>query len=229
MTALWVGVGEAIAHLTPGTALGDADQRIEEWFYQRRTPRLDDLSLVGSMLSETAIKIAVTAIVCLTLLWVFHRWFESLVIAVSLVLEAMVFLTVTLIVKRPRPDVPHLDGSPVSSSFPSGHVAAAVCYGAMVVVLFWHTRKTWLRISAAVVVAMIPVAVGLARMYRGMHHLTDVVAGAIIGAMSVALVTMILQRAESHRRAALDDDSHSDAPGIDQPPMMPLPESIGSA
>jgi membrane-associated phospholipid phosphatase len=202
MTALWFGVGEAVVHFTPGTTLGNADQNIEEWFVERRTPRLNTLSLIGSMLAETAIKIAITAIVCAVLLWIFHRWFESLVIAVSLILEAMVFLTVTLLVKRPRPDVPRLDGSPVSSSFPSGHVAAAVCYAAMAVVVFWHTRKRWIRVVTVVLVVLVPIAVALARMYRGMHHLTDVVAGAMIGAMSVVLVTTILSRAEERRLAS---------------------------
>lgn len=206
MTALWCGVGAAIVHFTPGTPIGNADQHLEEWFVDRRTTRLDDLSLAGSMMAETAIKVAITAIVCLVLMRLFHRWFESLVIAVSLILEAMVFLTVTLLVKRPRPDVPRLDGSPVSTSFPSGHVAAAVCYSAMAVVLFWHTRRYWIRALAVVVSVLVPVIVALSRMYRGMHHLTDVVAGMFIGAMSVALVTVILRRAEARRRGDLAGD-----------------------
>jgi membrane-associated phospholipid phosphatase len=226
MIALWCGVGEAIVHLTPGTALGNADQDIAQWFVDRRTPRLNTISLVGSMLSETAIKIAITAIVCLVLLWVFHRWFESLVIAVSLILEASVFLTVTLLVKRPRPDVPRLDGSPVSTSFPSGHVAAAVCYSAMAIVVFWHTRKQWIRILAVVVVTLVPIAVGLARMYRGMHNLTDVIAGAIIGSMSVALVTTILSRAERRRLASADTRAVVEA---SESPHPLIGETIGVA
>jgi len=198
MTLLWVGVGMLIKH-AEGTALVKADQEIEEWLVQRRTPRRNTLSLIGSMLSETAIKVVVTAIVGLVLLWVLKRWLETLVIAISLIIEAMIFMTVTLIVARPRPDVSHLDGSPVSSSFPSGHAAAAACYGAMAVVLFWHTRRVWLRALAVVLAVAIPIAVGLARMYRGMHHLTDVVGGLIIGVMCVVAVTWILRRAEARR------------------------------
>lgn len=233
MAALWCGVGALIVHLTPGTALGNADQNIEEWFADHRTPQRNSISLVGSMLSETAIKIALTAVVCLTLLWLFRRWFESLVIATSLILEAMTFLTVTLLVKRPRPDVPRLDGSPVSTSFPSGHTAAAVCYVSMAIVVFWHTRKRWIRALAVIVVTLVPIAVGVARMYRGMHHLTDVVGGAIIGAMSVALVTKILVSAE-HRRlqAAMADPTTADPLAEEaRHPLLqpPVPSSIGAA
>lgn len=206
MTLLWTGIGALIKHFSDGTALGNADRDIEEWLVERRTPSRDTLSLVGSMLSETAIKIVVTAIVGFVLLKVLKRWFEPLVIVVPLIIEAMIFMSVTLIVARPRPDVPQLDGSPVSTSFPSGHVAAAACYAAMAVVLFWHTRRVWLRAVAVLLTVAIPVAVGVARMYRGMHYLTDVVAGAIIGAMSVVAVIWILKRAEGRRLDEATDD-----------------------
>lgn len=199
MTLLWTGVGLIVKHFADRSSIGRTDQNIEEWFVRRRTPTLNDLSLAGSMLSETAIKIAVTAIVGLALLWVLHRWVDTLVIWVSLIVEAMIFLTVTKIVARPRPDVPKLDGSPVSSSFPSGHVAAAMCYAAMAVVVFWHTRRHWIKVLTVIATIFVPVAVALSRMYRGMHHLTDVVAGAIIGAMCVVFVTWLLTRAEGRR------------------------------
>lgn len=199
MTVLWAGIGSLIEHLDEGTAVGKVDRRLAEWLVGRRTPTRNTFSLIGSMLSETAIKVVLTAIVCLVLLRVLRRWFEPLVIAVSLIVEAMIFMTVTLIVGRPRPDVPRLDGSPVSSSFPSGHVAAAACYGAMAVVVFWHTRRVWLRALAVLLTLVVPVIVGLARMYRGMHYLTDVVSGAIIGATCVVAVVWILKRAEARR------------------------------
>jgi membrane-associated phospholipid phosphatase len=199
MTLLWVGIGALIKHFGDDSALGEVDRDMAQWFVERRTPSRNTLSLVGSMLSETAVKIVVTAIVGLALLWVLKRWFETLVIVVSLTIEAMIFLTVTLIVARPRPDVPRLDDSPVSTSFPSGHVAAAACYGAMAVVLFWHTRRSWLRALAVVLTISVPLAVAVARMYRGMHFLTDVVGGAILGAMCVVAVVWILKRAEARR------------------------------
>jgi membrane-associated phospholipid phosphatase len=201
MVGMWTAVGFAVVHWTDDTFVGRADVDLDQGFADRRTPTWNDLSLAGSLLSETAVKIAVTAIVGAVLLFVFRRWFETLVIAASLVLEAMVFITVTMIVGRPRPDVPHLDGSPVGSSFPSGHVAAAACYGAMAIVLFWHTRRTWLRGIAVVLTIVVPIIVALARMYRGMHYLTDVVAGALLGVASVVLVTHILCRAEERRRS----------------------------
>ena len=56
----------------------------------------------------------------------YHRWREPLFIAVTMVTELSAFLVTTLLVHRPRPAVPELDISPPTSSFPSGHTAAAL-------------------------------------------------------------------------------------------------------
>lgn len=229
MTLAWMGVGTIIKG--SDGAVVDADRDIEEWLVERRTPTLNDVSLVGSLLSETAVKVAVTAIVGLALIWVLRRWLDTLVVCVSLIIEAMIFITVTKIVGRPRPDVPQLDSSPVSSSFPSGHVAAATCYAAMAVVVFWHTRRLWVRVLTVIVTILVPVAVALARMYRGMHHLTDVVAGAIIGVMCVAFVTWLLTRAERRRLADEPERAIGVPTAPDQPAQAatPLPVAAGRA
>lgn len=206
LTGVWTAIGWAIVHLADSTAIVRTDQRIANWLVERRTATLDDWSLIGSLLAETVTKIIVTAIVVMVLLWFVKRWLEPLVVAVSLILEAMVFISVTWIVGRPRPAVEALDSSPVQSSFPSGHSAAAACYAAIAVVVFWHTRSRWIRAVAVVVTLAIPIIAGLARMYRGMHYLTDVVAGALLGAASVLAVTLILLRAEERRRRERDDD-----------------------
>jgi undecaprenyl-diphosphatase len=200
LTGVWSAIGWTIVDVADGTELVRTDERIANWLVERRTPTLDDVSHAGSLLAETIVKIVVTAIIVVVLLRAVKRWLEPLVVAVSLILEAMVFITVTWIVGRPRPDVGRLDGSPVGSSFPSGHVAAATCYAAVAVVVFWHTRRRWIRALAVVVTVAAPVTVGLARMYRGMHFLTDVVAGVLLGAASVAVVIWIVCRAEDRRR-----------------------------
>ena len=186
------------------TAIGLAIKRwgrLEAWdqsesrqLADSRTPRLNTLSWWGSNLSETIVKIVVTAIVAGTMLYVWRRWREALLVVVPLVVEAAVFITVTWIVKRPRPPVEQLDGSPVSSSFPSGHVAAAVCYSAIAIVVFWHTRRTWARVLAVVLSIAVPLIVGWARAYRGMHHVSDVVAGVVLGAVTVAFCWWVLER-----------------------------------
>jgi len=192
LSALFVGMGKLITGPLNG-AVQPTDDAVAKWFADGRTSFLNPLSTVGSGLAETFTKIAITAFVALAALALWRRWLEPLLLATSLILEASVFITVTLLVRRHRPDVPQLEHSPVSSSFPSGHVAAAVMYGAAVVIVFWHTRKRWIRALAVLSVAAIVLAVALARMYRGMHFLTDILGGMLLGALSLTISTLILR------------------------------------
>ena len=53
--------------------LVNVDERIARWFADQRTDPLNTATLIGSWLSETVTKIAVTAIVVLILLRWLHR------------------------------------------------------------------------------------------------------------------------------------------------------------
>lgn len=195
MTAAWLAVGWLLTHPLKDTWIVHNDRSVSEWFVEKRTPRWNSLSFIGSMMSDTMVKIAVTAVIAIVMLIVWKRWVEPLMVVVPLILEALCFITVTTMVGRPRPDVPHLDTSPVGSSYPSGHTAAAVAYSAIVIVIFWHTRRRWIRALTVAVAAIIPVCVALARLYRGMHFLTDVIFGALLGGASVIASYMVIRRA----------------------------------
>ena len=199
MVVVWVGIGEFITH---SSSIQARDQSVAEWFVDTRTATLDTLSALGSNLAATMVKIAVTAVLAIIMRLVWKRWREPLMMVVPLVLEASVFITVTYIVSRPRPDVERLESSPVDSSFPSGHVAAAAAYGALIIIVFWHVRN---RVARALVVALcvvVPLIVGWARMYRGMHHLTDVLAGLLLGIVSVVLSWWMIHRAIERTRSS---------------------------
>jgi undecaprenyl-diphosphatase len=95
-----------------------------------------------------------------------------------------------LLVHRERPSVLRLT-DPSGYSFPSGHTAAAAaCWAAIALVV---TRK-WsrpARRAAVVVVLVITLSVATTRVLLGVHWLTDVIAGAIVGWMWFVLVTVL--------------------------------------
>jgi PAP2 superfamily. len=57
-------------------------------------------------------------------------------------------------------------------------------------------ERTWLRRTVIGVCSVIPFLVAYARLYRGMHHLSDVVVGAINGLICAGLAAHCL----AHRR-----------------------------
>lgn len=185
-------VGFVLTDWTAPNGLTRLDTRVAEWFVDLRTPGRDGLATAGSFPADTIVKITVTAVVVGVMLWRWRRWHEVLFVALSLIFEATAFITITAIVRRPRPDVERLLDSPVNSSFPSGHVAAATVYAAFAIVVFWRTRAIWARAAAVILAVVIPTAVALARMYQGMHYLSDVVAGVVLGLVSVGVSYAIL-------------------------------------
>jgi membrane-associated phospholipid phosphatase len=195
-------VGWAIVHLATPSAMTAWEGRVNQWFVAHRTPRLDALSHVGDYLANTVTCIALLIVMVVVLRVWLGRWRESVVLFAALVGELAIFLAVSAIVNRPRPDVPQLDVAPPTSSFPSGHMGAAVAfYGCLAIIVMRQLRPKWFAATITTVLCLLPIVVGVSRMYRGMHHPTDVLAGVVCGGLWLALVLTVLLPAQ-HRRAA---------------------------
>jgi undecaprenyl-diphosphatase len=168
------------------------DRSVSRWFLTHRTPTLNSWTQVGSSLSDTLSAVVLTILLVAGLrLWL-HRWRESIAIFLSIQGELFIFLLVTATVHRQRPSVTRLDPAPPTSSFPSGHTGAAVALYVGVAVLLFVLSRNWSyragALAVAGVVCLVPVVVALSRLYRGMHFLTDVLAGAVAGGLWMAIV-----------------------------------------
>ena len=127
------------------------------------------------------------------------------------------FVTASFVVDRGRPPISQLDSIPPTSSYPSGHTAAAVAfYGAIAIIVFWHTRNRVARGVAFAAAILLPLIVGGSRMYRGMHHLSDVVVGAI-DRSALALVS----RMRSCGTARRSRTNRSRCPWLRRGPALP--------
>jgi membrane-associated phospholipid phosphatase len=194
----FTALGWVVFDLAAPNALTRLDQDIAEWFVDQRTARGDDLAHWGAFLAATEVKIGATALFALFALWHWRRWPEPVFVIATLVFEASAFIIVTTIVGRERPDVPRLEDSPVNSSYPSGHVAAAAVYGAFAVVVFWNTRSKVARSLAVAAVLFVTAAVAWSRMYQGMHFASDVVAGIALGVVSLVVCAVVVGRPDAH-------------------------------
>jgi len=200
LSAVWVGLGFLVTKPLAQTWLGTVDQHVATWLVGTRTPQLDDLSFIGSMLAQTLVKVLVTVIFAGVCGYALRSWRAPLFIVLATVVEGAVFITVTWIVARPRPGVALLDDVTVNSSFPSGHVGAAAAYAAVAVVILEHTRTAWVRAAAVILAFAVPLIVGWARMYRGAHYLTDVVAGLMLGLACVIASYLVVERCFGRQR-----------------------------
>lgn len=215
-----VTAGLLITNVLVATPAGDADVRVSRWFEGIRTPRWNELTDLGSAFSDTSTVLVVLAVLVPVLLLATRRWEAPLLVTGAVALETIVFVAAGAVVGRERPPVEQLDTSPPTASFPSGHTGAAVAlYIALLVLVRWWTRRRDLRIGATVLLTAVPVVVALSRVYRGMHFVTDVMFGAIVGLVSVAVFASVLRPGGGPDEQAPGEDAPgSDARGADRPP-----------
>lgn len=182
-------VGWVLVNVAGAQALVAWEDSVTGWFVAQRNPLLDTVSGLGSALSDTVTASALLVVmVVVTRLWL-GRWREGVALVAALVGELLVFLVVTAVVQRDRPDVIQLDIAPPTSSFPSGHTAAAVAlYGCIAVIVNRELRTRWLAVLVATACWAVPAIVGVSRIYRGMHHPTDVLFGYVGGGLWLVIV-----------------------------------------
>src|SRR4029453_7917620 len=159
-----------------------ADAGVSRWLAGERIPDLNDAtrytSEVGGTLTVTALPVVAVAFAALA--W--RRWREPMLVAVAVAGEVAIFLVVTMLVDRERPPVRHLDEAPPTSSFPSGHTAATIAlWGSLAVLANERARSAVVRNLFLVLAFVVPVVVASSRMYRGMHYLSDVLGGVLLG------------------------------------------------
>jgi len=173
-------VGLLLTHVL-ADSVGRWDQSVNEWFERQRSGVGNDVTGLATTAVNTEPAIGM-AFVIAVVLGGLHRWREAAFIVLGLVLEVAIFLSLTVVVARDRPYVFRLNATPSTSSFPSGHTAAAtVLLIGVTVVVFWLTSNRVVRVSTAAIAVALVVLVALGRVYRGLHHPTDVVAGALLG------------------------------------------------
>jgi len=88
---------------------------------------------------------------------------------------------VKLAVDRPRPVVDHPVATAFGSSFPSGHaLASVVVYGALLLTFLPLVPRGRRGVAVRAAVLLV-VAIGLSRLLLGVHFLSDVVGGWLLG------------------------------------------------
>ncbi len=163
------------------------------WLQTFRTPDLDHVSWLWSKAGDTHAILAVSLVVCPLALALWRQWRPVLFLVLAMVGELTLFLTSAAAVGRPRPGVEQLDGQMPTSSFPSGHIAATIClWTAIAIVVMARVRGPWRWVFPALAVLM-PLGVAVSRMYRGMHHPTDVFGACLLAAAWLSVLWWVVR------------------------------------
>jgi undecaprenyl-diphosphatase len=165
------------------------DQTIRGWVHQYAslgmTRTMTAISLLGYniLILEMLIAFAVFA-------W--RRWRRAAAwLAVAMVGSLALDTALKYAYHRARP-IAFFGVAPHSYSFPSGHALCSFCfYGVLAGLFSARTKALSWRIVIWVVAAVLVIAIGLSRIYLGVHYPSDVIAGYLAAAVWVGTVIVL--------------------------------------
>jgi len=199
LAALWLfaGVTEDVVHHDPLTRF---DLTVTTLLRAHATPLGDRIFGVVSALGSP-LAMAIIGAGGVVLLLVQRKWVVLAAWVAALGGAGVLTIALKNLIQRPRPvaAADFLYGA--SFSFPSGHaLGSLVGYGMLTYLIgsMWvQTRRGRLRLAIAAVVLVI--AIGMSRLYLGVHYFSDVVAGYAVGVLWLSVCISGLQVAQRRR------------------------------
>ena len=154
-------------------------------------------SFVGSTISLTLLTILAVA-------WFASRKLgrEAKLFAITMIGAGLLNITLKLAFKRERP-VPFFNLTPPETySFPSGHSLTSACFfGALAAILTARVKSRRARLVIWIVCTVMFLLIGFSRIYLGVHHTTDVIAGFVAALIWILVVRFVeIQLARRKRR-----------------------------
>lgn len=164
-----------------------AEEQITRDVQKGRTPTWDTITMFWSHIGNTEYVIGVCIVVSLIILWRTRQWWFAIIPGIAIATQATVFVLATVLIGRPRPVAAHLDPAPPTSSYPSGHVGASTALYLTFAFMAQRIETPWLRRVVTTVLIIVPFLVAWARLYRGMHHVSDIIVGFLNGIICALL------------------------------------------
>lgn len=189
----WVLVHGPLKWLSTGEE--EVNYDLEDW----RTPTWNGISDAWTTIGDTPVIIGTAIVISLLVWWLTKQWWLAIIPIIAIALQSSVFVGATLVLGRDRPDASHLDEAPPTSSYPSGHEGATTALYLSFLLLALQIRNRALRAVLIVICVLAPFLVGFSRVYRGMHHVTDVTVGMLNGIACALLAWGYLRRDPSAR------------------------------
>lgn len=182
LTGLWLfaelaqEVGEGTTRLL--------DERILLWLNRHATPGRDGLALQITAIGNGGTVITIALVMC-GFLWALRHRLAVMLVVVGVIGSDLLNRVLKATFERPRPELFVLEtpfDRPVSASFPSGHaMTAMVVYVLLAYLIGRLGGRGWFKVVVGSLATVLVLAIGVSRMYLGVHYPSDVAAGYLMG------------------------------------------------
>jgi membrane-associated phospholipid phosphatase len=118
-----------------------------------------------------------------------ETWRTAITMSFAVILTIFITFLIRYLVGRPRPFymedkyIPYMN----DFSFPSAHASTVFSVATVQSFYFWHLGFS-LSIPLVVFTASLAIAISISRVFLGVHYISDIIAGAILGSFISCLV-----------------------------------------
>jgi undecaprenyl-diphosphatase len=178
-----------LAHEVFEGATARFDSSIRGWVHQFASPDLTRAMFAISWMGARGLLLLF--LVSIAAFLIFHWRRAALWLFLSVAGADILVLTLKYGFHRPRP-VAFFGAEPTSYSFPSGHSLASFCfYMVLAGLLSSRVRSSGLRVGVWIAAIVLVAAIGLSRIYLGVHYPSDVIGGYLAAALWVSTLLAV--------------------------------------
>jgi membrane-associated phospholipid phosphatase len=172
------------------------------WIHQFANPSLNAVMLTITRLGNPSFVVSVVT-VSLGILWWWRYYYEAKIFIIACLGAFVLNTGLKLVFTKLRPQLWTRLISETSYSFPSGHaLGSLVLYGMIAYLLAIHYPKFSLLIYTLTVILV--AAIGISRLYLGVHWPTDIIAGYGVGFLWLMICITMLKLEKMRQRISTD-------------------------
>ena len=198
-----IGFAQLADEMGEGDTAG-FDALVRDGVHSFNTPLLTQLAVFFSFVGDWPFLTVLGIVIFAFLLYI--KWKrEALIFMITNAGELVLNVSLKAFYQRPRPAALVDYALPPSYSFPSGHALGSFCFFG---ILAWlmaanvdTTRSRWMLYLSA---ALLILAIGLSRIYLGVHYPSDVVAGYLVAAVWTLTVILSDRSLIKNRNAGVE-------------------------
>lgn len=176
------------------------DRKVTDFIISFRSPQLNKVFQFITDLGDLYGYIILAAFCGIGFYLKFKNWQYVLEMLFVLIIAGLSNLALKQVINRARPDAAHLVAVE-TLSYPSGHAMSAIAFYGFLIYLFYNFKmNTLLKTGIILIFSFLILAIGVSRVYLGVHYPSDIVGGFIAGFIWIIFCVILFQVMDIFRR-----------------------------